>query len=130
MNRAETVRIIQMLNGCYPAAFAKINEEQLGYMITAWTDVFADYPFELIERAIKQYAKTAKFCPSIAELIDEVKGILHDEAEMDAFLAALRRAYGDELPEGIEDGIRRQYEGPRPTPRSGAYQNDYGMIGK
>ena len=119
-----------MLNGCYPAAFAKINEEQLGYMITAWTDVFADYPFELIERAIKRYAKTAKFCPSIAELVDEVKGILHDEAEMDAFLAALRKSYGGEVPSWMEQQIRRDYEQGRPQGRPGAYQDDYGMIGK
>lgn len=126
MTRLETIQLIRKLAGFYPAAFSKLEAEKVNDMIDAWHDVLKDYPQELVAEAIRRIAMTCRFAPALSEVIEEIKAVLHDREEAAFAIAALRRTYGDELPAGIEDGIRRQYEGPRPQARAGSYQNDYG----
>ena len=130
MTKNQTLELLFKLSGTWPAAFAKMDQHKMDLMLDAWHDILKDYPEELVAEAVRRIAMTCRFCPALSEIVSEISDVLHDRDEAAFAIAALRRAYGDELPEGIEDGIRRQYEGPRPTPRNGAYQNDYGMIGK
>lgn len=126
MTKHQTLTLLFKMSGTWPAAFAKIDQEKMDLMLDAWHDVLKDYPQELVAEAIRRIAMTCRFAPALSEVIEEIKAVLHDREEAAFAIAALRRTYGDELPAGIEDGIRRQYEGPRPQARAGSYQNDYG----
>ena len=66
MNNIETAQIITVIRAALPRQ--AITAKQLEDMVTVWSDILDDIPFELAKIAAKEYCAEATFFPSVGQI--------------------------------------------------------------
>lgn len=81
MNRAETLRIMAVLQAAYPQFYAKKSKEELDSIVNLWAEMFEDEPYNLVAMAIKALIKTrvSTFPPGIGEINEKIMQITQPE---------------------------------------------------
>lgn len=72
-----------MIKRSYPTFFYKADKDEMQEVITVWWDYFKEYPFDLMQRAFKQYALSDKsgFAPAVGQLNALVVEMLNPQSE-------------------------------------------------
>lgn len=67
MTIQEATKVIYMIHAVYPQD-RKATEEELLDRIDAWAVFFADYPFPIVDAAVKTWIKSASYMPTPEEI--------------------------------------------------------------
>ena len=95
MNRADTLKIMAVLQAAYPQFYAKKTKEELDGIVNLWARMFEDEPYGLVEMAVYALIKTREstFPPGIGEINAKIMQITQPQemTEMEAW-ALVKRA--------------------------------------
>lgn len=125
MTKRETAQMIFLIKTLYPNrnGFEGKNEKELEVIVSAWSSVLEDLPFDLVKQCLKVHSSTNQFAPSISEIRKIASDIQKPGTGMTAdtvwnmVLGAVRR-YGyarkeeaiQTLPEELRDMADRWFE--------------------
>lgn len=78
MTKDDTKKIIAAMVTAYP----NYKPENPQYTIELWTEMLADYDYQLVQMGLKSYitTNTSGFAPSIGQLIDEINRLTSPES--------------------------------------------------
>lgn len=104
MNREETIKILAVLRGAYPAFYRDITKQEAESTISLWGSMFDEEPYELVGAAVKSFISgdTKGFPPAIGQIKELLRKITQPEemTEQEAWVyvsKALRNStYGSE----------------------------------
>lgn len=104
MNREDTIKILSVLRGAYPAFYRDITKQEAESTIALWESMFDEEPYELVGAAVKAFISgdSKGFPPAIGQIKERVRQITQPEElteqEAWAFVSkALRNSiYGSE----------------------------------
>ena len=104
MNREETIKILAVLRGAYPAFYRDITKQEAESTISLWGSMFDEEPYELVGAAVKSFISgdTKGFPPAIGQIKELIRKITQPEemTEQEAWVyvsKALRNStYGSE----------------------------------
>lgn len=81
MNKTETAKIMSVLSVTYPNFYAGFSVEKKEQALDIWHVVLEDYPYALVQQAVKAVITSSKFPPTPAEIIEQIK-FIQKEPEM------------------------------------------------
>ena len=104
MNREDTIKILSVLRGAYPAFYRDITKQEAESTIALWESMFDEEPYELVGAAVKAFISGdgKGFPPAIGQIKERIRQITQPEemTEQEAWALvskALRNsAYGSE----------------------------------
>ena len=115
MTREDTIKILSVLRGAYPAFYRDITKQEAESTIALWASMFEEEPYELVGAAVKAFiaADGKGFPPAIGQIKERIRQITTPEemTEQEAWALvskALRNStYGSEeefkkLPQEIQ----------------------------
>ena len=91
MTRKEAAKLLELIKLSYPTAYRDLDDNWKLATINMWQMSFHDLPYPIVERAFNHYRMTHKFPPTVAEMVEELKGIYYEALES----ASISRALGD-----------------------------------
>lgn len=70
MNKQQTAQLITLIKRSYPNSFNNQTEQQTMETMLVWADLFKDYPFEIVQKALKDYimSNNSPWAPSPGQL--------------------------------------------------------------
>jgi len=74
MTRDETGKILSILKAAYPAQFKGMSYTDGEALLNLWEMELKSYPPDLCTKAARTLMRTSKYIPSIAEMLDQIKG--------------------------------------------------------
>ncbi len=104
MTREETIKILAVLRGAYPAFYRDITKQEAESTIALWMSMFDEEPYELVGAAVKAFiaGDSKGFPPAIGQIKERIRQITQPEemTEQEAWALvskALRNStYGSE----------------------------------
>ncbi len=118
MTREDTIKILAVLRGAYPAFYRDITKQEAESTIALWMSMFDEEPYELVGAAVKAFiaGDSKGFPPSIGQVKERIRQITQPEemTEQEAWALvskALRNStYGSEeefakLPPEVQDVV-------------------------
>ncbi len=77
MTREETIKILSVLRGAYPAFYRDITKQEAESAIALWSSMFEEEPYELVGAAVKAFiAGDGKgFPPAIGQIKERIRQI-------------------------------------------------------
>lgn len=87
MNRPEAIKLLALIKVAYPTSYRDMDDATLNATVTMWEQTFPYTPYVIMEMAFDQHRRKSKFPPTVAEMIEELKGI-HYKATGDALTYA------------------------------------------
>ena len=104
MTREETIKILAVLRGAYPAFYRDITKQEADSTIALWMSMFDEEPYELVGAAVKAFiaGDSKGFPPAIGQIKERIRQITQPEemTEQEAWALvskALRNStYGSE----------------------------------
>lgn len=89
MNRADTLKIMAVLQAAFPQFYAKKTKEELDAIVNLWAKMFEDEPYGLVEMATYALIKTREnnYPPGIGEINAKIMQITQPKelTEMEAW---------------------------------------------
>lgn len=79
MNKQETIQIVTLIVGSYPAAGDLKKEETVKAMVVSWSAAFRDDDPQLVGIAVQKHIALNKWPPSVAEIRSQMVAISHPE---------------------------------------------------
>ena len=79
MNKQEAVKLLALIKVAYPTAYRDMDDASKRATVNMWHMSFADVPFPIMEQAFGHFRMVSKFPPTVAEMVEELKGI-HNQA--------------------------------------------------
>ena len=104
MTREETIKILAVLRGAYPAFYRDITKQEAEATIALWVSMFDEEPYELVGAAVKAFISGdgKGFPPAIGQIKERIRLITQPEemTEQEAWAlvskAVQRSTYGSE----------------------------------
>lgn len=81
MNRKEAAKLLNLIKLSYPSAYRDMDDEWKLATINMWAMSFPDVPYPIIEQAFNHYRMGHKFPPTVAEMVDELRGLYYQALE-------------------------------------------------
>lgn len=97
MNKQEAAKLLSLIKLSYPTAYRDIDKETATATVYMWASSFPDVPYPIMEQAFNHYRMTHKFPPTVAEMVEELRGIYYQATEC----ALVNKAMGN------EEGVRQ-----------------------
>ncbi len=102
MTREDTIKILSVLRGAYPAFYRDITKQEAESTIGLWASMFEEEPYELVGAAVKAFisADGKGFPPAIGQIKERIRQITQPESmtEQEAWAivakAVSRSTYG------------------------------------
>ena len=81
MTREETIKILAVLRGAYPAFYRDITKQEAESTIALWVSMFDEEPYELVGAAVKAFISgdSKGFPPSIGQVKERIRQITQPE---------------------------------------------------
>ncbi len=81
MTREDTIKILSVLRGAYPAFYRDITKQEAESTITLWASMFDEEPYDLVGAAVKAFISgDAKgFPPAIGQIKERIRQITKTE---------------------------------------------------
>ena len=75
MTREDTIKILSVLRGAYPAFYRDITKQEAESTIALWESMFEEEPFELVGAAVKAFISgdSKGFPPAIGQIKDRIR---------------------------------------------------------
>ena len=78
MTLSESAMIISTIKSAYPASFRGADENKIVDTAKEWALRFANIPVKYVEMAVKRLIEKSTFAPTIAEVKQELVGMVWD----------------------------------------------------
>lgn len=92
MNKQEATQLLALIKVAYPTAYRDMDVATKKATVNMWAGSFPDVPYPIMEQAFNHYRMVSKFPPTVAEMVEELKGIYYQATEH----ALLSSAIGEE----------------------------------
>lgn len=92
MNKQEAGKLLSLIKLAYPTAYRDIDKETAAATVNMWQMSFPDVPYPIMEQAFNHFRMVSKFPPTVAEMVQELKGIYLEATEC----ALVCKSIGDE----------------------------------
>ncbi len=81
MTREDTIKILSVLRGAYPAFYRDITKQEAESTIALWESLFDEEPYELVGAAVKAFitADSKGFPPAIGQIKERIRQITQPE---------------------------------------------------
>ena len=81
MTREETIKILAVLRGAYPAFYRDITKQEAESTIALWESMFDEEPYELVAAAVKAFISGDRkgFPPAIGQVKERIRQITQPE---------------------------------------------------
>ena len=81
MTREETIKILSVLRGAYPAFYRDITKQEAESTIALWESMFDEEPYELVGAAVKAFISGdgKGFPPAIGQIKERIRQITQPE---------------------------------------------------
>ena len=81
MNREDTIKILSVLRGAYPAFYRDITKQEAESTIALWESMFDEEPYELVGAAVKAFISGdgKGFPPAIGQIKERIRQITQPE---------------------------------------------------
>jgi hypothetical protein len=97
MNRAETLKVMAVLNATYPTQFIRLGDDVKKTMVNVWQEMFAEDSYEVVIQAVKNHIQldTAGFIPTIGAIKESIRKLHHpNEMTEQEAIATIMQALG------------------------------------
>lgn len=86
MNNADTLKILSVLRGAYPAFYRDMTRQDADGVVALWTEMFADEPYQLVAAAVKALIATDDkgYPPHIGAVKARIRQLLEPRAMTEA----------------------------------------------
>lgn len=91
MNNQEAAKLLSLIKLSYPTAYRDIDKATANATVNMWQMSFPDVPYPVMEQAFNHFRMVSKFPPTVAEIVQELKGIYYEAMER----ASVHRAFGE-----------------------------------
>lgn len=81
MNKQEAVKLLALIKVAYPTAYRDMDDASKRATVNMWEGSFPDVPYPIMEQAFNHFRMTSKFPPTVAEMVEELKGIYYEALE-------------------------------------------------
>lgn len=81
MNKQEAGKLLALIKLAYPTAYRDIDNETAVATVNMWQMSFPDVPYPIMEQAFNHFRMVSKFPPTLAEMVQELKGIYLEAVE-------------------------------------------------
>ena len=81
MNKQESAKLLSLIKLSYPTAYRDIDRDTANATVNMWQMSFPDIPYAIMEQAFNHYRMVSKFPPTVAEMVEELKGIYNQAVE-------------------------------------------------
>ena len=81
MNKQEATKLLALIKVAYPTAYRDTDKATNLATVNMWTSSFPEVPYPIMEQAFNHYRMTSKFPPTVAEMVEELKGIYYEALE-------------------------------------------------
>lgn len=81
MTKQEAVKLLALIKVAYPTAYRDMDEASKRATVNMWAGSFPEVPYPIMEQAFNHYRMTSKFPPTVAEMVEELKGIYYEALE-------------------------------------------------
>lgn len=92
MNKKEALQFLAIVKLSYPTAYRDTDDDTVMATANMWQRTFADVPYPIMEQAFNHFRMVSKFPPTVAEMVQELKGIYLEATEC----ALLNKSLGNE----------------------------------
>ena len=92
MNKKEAGKLLALIKLAYPTAYRDIDNETAIATVNMWQMSFPDVPYPIMEQAFNHFRMVSKFPPTVAEMVQELKGVYLEAVEG----ALVCKSLGDE----------------------------------
>ena len=96
MNKQEAVKLLALIKVAYPTAYRDMDEASTKATVNMWAGSFPDVPYPIMEQAFHHHRMVAKFPPTVAEMVAELKSIYNQAVEGALLCAGIGDAEGAE----------------------------------
>lgn len=97
MNKQEATKLLALIKIAYPTAYRDMDDASKKATVNMWQMSFQDMPYPIMEQAFNHFRMVSKFPPTVAEMVEELKGIYLQATEG----ALVQKALGN------EEGVRQ-----------------------
>lgn len=73
MSFDESYKVLSVLQIAYPNNYKELTQEKADTTANLWATALSDIPYNLVNKAVKEYILESRFPPTIAEIRDRVK---------------------------------------------------------
>ena len=81
MNKQEAAKLLSLIKLSYPTAYRDIDRDTANATVNMWQMSFPDIPYAIMEQAFNHFRMVSKFPPTVAEMVEELKGIYNQAVE-------------------------------------------------
>ena len=92
MNRQEAIQLLALIKVAYPMAYKDMDNASKQATVNMWAGSFPDVPYPIMEQAFNHFRMKSKFPPTVAEMVEELRGIYYKATEC----AMTHKALGNE----------------------------------
>lgn len=92
MNKQEAIQLLALIKVAYPTAYKDMDQASKLATVNMWAGSFPDVPYPIMEQAFNHFRMKSKFPPTVAEMVEELRGIYYKSTE----LAMTHKALGNE----------------------------------
>ena len=92
MNKKEAGQLLALIKLAYPTAYRDIDKETALATVNMWQMSFPDVPYPIMEQAFNHFRMVSKFPPTVADMVQALKGIYLEAVEG----ALINKSLGDE----------------------------------
>lgn len=75
MNKQEAVKLLALIKIAYPTAYRDMDDASKKATVNMWYVSFPDVPYPIMEQAFNHFRMVSKFPPTVAEMVEELRGI-------------------------------------------------------
>ncbi len=97
MNKQESIQLLALIKVAYPTAYRDMDQATKVATVNMWQMSFPDVPYPIMEQAFNHHRMVSKFPPTVAEMVEELKGVYYEALEC----ASIHKTLGN------EDEVRR-----------------------
>ena len=81
MNKQEAVKLLALIKIAYPTAYRDMDDASKKATVNMWQMSFPDVPYPIMEQAFNHFRMVSKFPPTVAEMVEELRGIYFKAVE-------------------------------------------------
>lgn len=81
MNKQEAIQLLALIKVAYPTAYKDMDQASKLATVNMWAGSFPDVPYPIMEQAFNHFRMHSKFPPTVAEMVEELRGIYYKATE-------------------------------------------------
>ncbi len=81
MNKQEAIKLLALIKVAYPTAYKDMDQASKQATVNMWAGSFPDVPYPIMEQAFNHFRMQSKFPPTVAEMVEELRGIYYKATE-------------------------------------------------